>query len=225
VAAGGLIQRWCDLFDRWGAPPGAVRAQGQSLLARYREPHRRYHTTTHLAEVLSALDRRGMVTARPAGVAPAAVEVEAAAWLHDAVYDPRAAAGTNEADSGRYAEEVLGGLGAEASTCREVFRLIGLTATHTADPGDAAGAALVDADLWILGAPASRYRRYATEVRQEYGWLDAVTWRVGRSAVLDRFLARPRLFVDADFHAELDDRARDNMAWELATLRAGEPEA
>jgi predicted metal-dependent HD superfamily phosphohydrolase len=193
-----------------------VKAEGERLLARYRERHRRYHTVTHLAEVLAALDR---------GAAAMVVEVELAAWWHDAVYDPRAAAGANEAASARLADDVLSRLGATAAMRREVDRLIGLTVTHAVAAGDPAGAALVDADLWILAAPTGRYRRYAAQVRSEYGWLDDETWSVGRSVVLDRFLARPRLFVNDDVQAELGERARHNLAWELATLRAGKPQA
>ena len=38
------------------ADPTAVSEVGRDLLARWREPHRRYHGPTHLAEVLNAVD-------------------------------------------------------------------------------------------------------------------------------------------------------------------------
>ena len=59
-----------------------VVAAGRALLARYDEPHRRYHDRRHLAEVLAAL--RVLTGGRPVPV-----EVVCAAWLHDAVHDGR----------------------------------------------------------------------------------------------------------------------------------------
>ncbi|MGH3379956.1 MAG: HD domain-containing protein, partial [Actinoallomurus sp.] len=72
-----------DLLASWPGPE----AIGADLLRRYAEPHRRYHTTTHLAEVL---DHVGEL----AGEAADADAVRLAAWFHDAVYDP--ARGDNE---------------------------------------------------------------------------------------------------------------------------------
>jgi len=48
---------------------------------------------------------------------------------------------------------------------------------------------LVDADLWILAAPADRYDRYVEDVRAEYAHVTDNAWVIGRSAVLDLFLA------------------------------------
>lgn len=63
-----------------------------ALVARYREPHRRYHGVAHLAAVLRTLDE--LLAPEPASPA-----VRFAAWFHDAVYDPTAPAGANEAAS------------------------------------------------------------------------------------------------------------------------------
>jgi predicted metal-dependent HD superfamily phosphohydrolase len=60
------------------AIPDAVRGR---LVARYSEPHRHYHTWSH---VLSCLDARERI----APLAP--LEVDVALWFHDAIYDPRA---------------------------------------------------------------------------------------------------------------------------------------
>jgi predicted metal-dependent HD superfamily phosphohydrolase len=139
-----------------------------------------------------------------------------AALFHDAVYDPRAAPGENERASAELARSVYGD--------EEVVRLVLLTAGHEAEPGDRNGAVLIDADLWILGAPPARYERYAADVRAEYAHVDDDAWREGRSALLRRFLDRPRLYVTDRFHQRLDATARRNLTGELAALGGGQPQ-
>ncbi|GGL07074.1 hypothetical protein Sme01_12060 [Sphaerisporangium melleum] len=74
-----------DLVAQWAAVAGesaAARAIGAELIARWSEPHRRYHTLGHLRAVLAAIEPL-------AGHAADPVAVRLAAWFHDAVYDGR----------------------------------------------------------------------------------------------------------------------------------------
>jgi predicted metal-dependent HD superfamily phosphohydrolase len=199
-------------LTRWGASPDEAAAVADELVARYREPHRRYHTLEHIGEVLDVVARLG------AGEA-----VALAAWFHDAVYDPRAGAGVSERASAELARARLAALGAPNALIDEVARLVELTAGHEAVATDRAGCALADADLAILGAPVDRYERYRRDVRAEYAHVPDDAWRTGRADVLQRFLARTRLFHDDTLHAELDAQARANLRDELASLRAGAP--
>jgi predicted metal-dependent HD superfamily phosphohydrolase len=117
---------------------------------------------------------------------------------------------------------VLERLGVPPVVVDEAARLVRTTATHAVEVSDEAGAVLADADLWILGSPPERYRRYAAAVRREYGFLSDHDWRTGRSAVLDGFARRPRLYVSDRAHRALDAGARRNLAWELAALGGGQ---
>lgn len=153
------------------------------LRARYDEPHRRYHTGEHVAEVLAEVAR--LLPTEPAADAGA---VELAAWYHDAIYDVRAGGGASEDASARLAASEVRAAGGTDALVAEVVRLIRLTAGHTVDPGDRSGAVLVDADLWILSAPPERYDRYVADVRAEYAHVPEATWRTGRGEVLRRFL-------------------------------------
>jgi predicted metal-dependent HD superfamily phosphohydrolase len=176
--------------SQWGAPADVVEAAYADVVARHREPHRRYHTFEHIDEALERVE---------------GTEVELAVWFHDVVYDPRAA--DNEARSAAYAREVLTKLGAPENVIGEVQRLIELTAGHVVDDADLNGKALIAADLAILSAERARYERYARDVRAEYAHLDDETWRRGRADVLRSLL-----------RIVSDERARSNLAWELATL-------
>ena len=192
----GLTARWQRVAAMWGAPPEVVDAVYRDVVTRYGEPHRHYHTLEHIAEVLGVVDELD-----------GGVEVEWAAWLHDVIYDVRAA--DSEARSAGYAGEVLAQLRAPDDVIREVQRLIELSATHAFAGGDKHGAVFVEADLAVLSAVPERYDRYVRDVRREYAHVDDNAWRTGRRAVLESLLPRVT-----------DDRARSNLARELATLTA-----
>ncbi|WP_231931047.1 HD domain-containing protein [Micromonospora coriariae] len=208
-----------DLLDRWraaargaGAKPGAGSTRaGERLLARWREPHRRYHTVAHLTAVLDVVDRH-------AGLAERADLVRLAAWCHDAVYDPRAAGDANERDSAALAGNVLTGLGVPAPAVAQVRRLVLLTAGHAVPPGDRDGALLCDADLGVLAAPPTVYDSYAAAVRQEYAHVPEPAFRAGRAAVLGGLLALPALFRLPPLASRWEQPARANLRRELATL-------
>jgi predicted metal-dependent HD superfamily phosphohydrolase len=202
-----------ELRDRWAADSGRDRAANEaldSLLSRYREAQRRYHGTAHVLRVLRAVDEIMAVTAV---VDPAAIRL--AAWYHDAIYDPRADAGANEAASAALAERDLPPLGIPSERVEAVARLVLVTATH--QPAATDEAVLCDADLAVLAADPATYTAYVNGVRAEYAHIDDAGWRAGRAAVLRAFLDRPVLFHTATM-AGRDAAARANLTAELATL-------
>ena len=198
-----LLASWTDVL---GARPDVV-AAGQDLLARWDEPHRRYHDRRHLAEVLAALRELSP------GAPP--VEVVCAAWLHDAVHDGR---DDDEERSAVLAEQVLRGLGVAPPVVDEVARLVRLTTTHDPRPGDTAGALLSDADLAVLAAGPERYARYAADVRAEYAHVDDDAFRSGRTAVLRSLLDLPRLYATDEGLRRWEDAARRNLEDEISRL-------
>jgi len=203
-----LAERWAALVRPWATGPEAE-AVGRSVIARYAEPHRRYHTVAHLDAVVRALFL-------DLALDPASVEL--AAFFHDAVYDPRAPAGQNERGSAALAASALGGLGLPSPTVAAVQRLVLTTAAH--DAGDDEDAAVLnDADLSVLGGPPDDYRAYVAAVRAEYGWLADENWRAGRGAVVANLLARPRLYATARGRDLWEAAARANLREELAWWR------
>ena len=187
-----------------------------SLLIRYAEPHRRYHTATHI--MLTIRHLHDMCRAEGSEASP---EVLAAALYHDAIYD--AAADDNEARSADIATEQLTDVGWPAVRCDSVAAMILATAGHvspgTANYDDVDTTLLLDADLAILGAEPAAYQSYVNGVRAEYSHVDDGAWLTGRSVVLHRFLERPRLFATQYMHDTYEHRARANIQAELASLR------
>jgi predicted metal-dependent HD superfamily phosphohydrolase len=192
----------------------AVQAIGADLCSRWTEPHRRYHTTRHLVEVfwaLEDLEEAGVVTAREGTVG------RLVGWFHDAVYDPAAGGGENELASADLAARDLHALGLADDDVEVVRDLVLATQTH--DLGrDGLAAAFHDADLWILSAPPERYRDYTTQVREEYAAVPDDAFRAGRAAVLRPFLERESVYATSFAREAWEERARANLAEELATL-------
>ncbi|WP_084958138.1 metal-dependent phosphohydrolase [Thermoactinospora rubra] len=201
------MRAWTGLAGR---SPAAA-AVGAELVARWAEPHRRYHTLDHLLAVLHALDALEAED-------PQAVRL--AAWFHDAVYEGRP--GWDEERSAQLAQARLPRLGVPPGRVREVARLVRLTAAHDrVRPGDRNGEALCDADLAVLAG--DDYDAYARAIREEYRHVPDEAFRRGRRAVLTRLLAAPRLYRTDAAHRRWEERARRNMAAELADLAAAQP--
>lgn len=207
-----------ELRGVWHRSFGATRTDLlDGLLARLREPHRRYHTAVHVVWVLRHLQRLVDAERGRDGGADAAIDDDAlrlAALYHDAVYDPTRA--DNEAVSAKLAVTVAAELGWDAARCHEVHQLVMATATH--QPASTPQALLVDADLAVLGASPADYTAYMTGVRAEYAHVNADEWRLGRVAVLDSFLDSPTVFHTTLMQHEREARARANMSAERAAL-------
>jgi predicted metal-dependent HD superfamily phosphohydrolase len=182
------------------------------MLARHREPHRRYHTATHVMWVVRHV--RALL-----GVdSPPVVDGEAvllAALFHDVVYDPTRS--DNEAHSAVIAAAAARTLGWPTQRILAVERLVLATAGH--EPAHVDEAVLVDADLAILGAEPKDYSAYVQGVRSEYRHVPDALWRAGRTAVLQRFLHADPLFHTVTMHRDREMRAKANLTAELAALR------
>ena len=202
-----LTVAWMQWVDRDDSLLGG-------LLARHREPHRHYHTAKHVRWVLRHIDE--LAAAEP--IAHRA-DVVAAAFYHDAIYDPTRS--DNERQSAQLARRDLTTLGWSGERVERVGTMIEATA-HGADadaPLDTDTAVLLDADLAVLGADPAAYSAYVAGVRQEYAHVADDAWRAGRGAVLEGFLARDTIFSTATAQQWWEAQARGNLTAELAALR------
>jgi len=206
-----LADDWLRTVIAAGAR-GDLAGAGSGLLARWAEPHRRYHDLAHLSTVLDRVEQLESEGVRTSD----AVAVRLAAWLHDAVYDPTA--GDNEERSADLAAETLRQLRVPPALVDEVVRLVLLTRNHDPVPDDVSGAVLSDADLAVLAGPREAYDNYAEAIRAEYGHLDDATFAAGRAAVLRTLLGRDWVFATGYARATWEQPARQLMRAELARL-------
>jgi predicted metal-dependent HD superfamily phosphohydrolase len=204
---GVLRNRWCGEIGRGGGDTVTAVEVFADLTGRYDEPTRHYHNFHHVGQVLTM--GCSLVSAAPPAL-PLAI------FLHDVIYDTHA--GDNEERSAEYAHRVLKGLGVSREICLETARLILLTKTHETTADDPFGQALLDADLSILSETEAVYDAYAAAIRREYAWVSDDDYRAGRCRVLERFLARPRLYFTEWMFEHGEQRARANLAREIARL-------
>jgi predicted metal-dependent HD superfamily phosphohydrolase len=209
VRTDALTARWDGLLGRL-MPSGDPTATGRDLIARWAEPHRRYHDLAHLTAVLDAVHDL-------AGHAHDLDAVRLAVWYHDAVY---AGAPDDEENSARLAEADLTALALPPALVAETARLVRLTATHDPAPGDSNGETLCDADLAILAANPTAYRRYVEAVRAEYAHVPDEAFRVGRATILANLLELPTLFRTPYGRERWEAAARANLSAELSELTA-----
>ena len=196
---------------RLGADEDAAAAVQGDLLTRWSEPHRTYHDTRHLGEVLARVDLLAHHAEHPDLVC-------CAAWWHDAVHDGRA--GEDERASAALATDQLRGLGLTRHDVGHVVGLVLVTTRHDpGDPADPDAAVLCDADLGILAAGRDRYDAYAADVRREYGHVPDELFAAGRAAVLRRLVSSARLYRTPTATA-WEPTARANVSRELAALSA-----
>ncbi len=204
-------------FESWRRAWHGMAAAGDgaqvhaSLLVRYAEPHRAYHTLQHLAECLDAFDPVRALAPHPA-------EVEMALWFHDAIYDVHRH--DNEAQSARWASEALSAGGAPPDAVERVVQLV-LATRHAAPPEGDDACLLVDIDLGILGAAEARFAEYERQIRTEYAFVPEPQFGERRRAILQSFLDRPAIYGTAHFRARLEERARRNLARSIATSPGG----
>jgi predicted metal-dependent HD superfamily phosphohydrolase len=204
--------RWRTFWSLSGAV-GDTRQHFRELDARYREPHRFYHTWQHILTCLQELDRTRRLCAD-------AVAVELSLWYHDAVYDPRAK--DNEQRSASLARKAALGMGLGKEVASKAQSLV-LATAHTgeaafAESADGDTRIVMDIDLAILGAAPRRFAAYEAAIRREYRSLAEAEYQEGRTLLLRSFLARPRIYLTEPFRERLESRARDNIASSISRL-------
>ena len=211
--------------------PAELRAQltaqvaelGESLLQAWEQPHRTYHHSGHLSQMLTDLDRLYAHRAQ-AGSTPLALIL--AAWFHDAVYE--GAPGEDERRSEQLASASLAPLVTAGLLTRHELQMVSLlvraTATHELpepaelpagyNPADIEF--FLDADMAILAAEPARYRRYLRGVRSEYSHFDDEAFRTGRTTFLRLILGRKRIFLSEEGLQLWEEPARANLQAELS---------
>lgn len=196
---------------------------GESLLQAWEQPHRAYHHSGHLSQMLTDLDHLYAHRAQ-AGSTPLALIL--AAWFHDAVYE--GAPGKDERRSEQLASASLAPLVTAGLLTGHELQMVSLlvraTATHEPpestdlpagyEPADIQF--FLDADMSILAADSARYRRYLRGVRSEYSHFDDEAFRTGRTNFLRSILGRKRIFLSEEALQLWEEPAQANLHAELS---------
>lgn len=204
------LQQWDRLCQALGiAMP--VSDYFNELVQRYSESHRAYHTLLHIDECLAHFSAIRHLTDQPH-------IVEVAIWFHDVIYDPKRS--DNEAASAVVATTFCQEYGMALATITQIGQLI-LFTKHDRSPPAGDGALLVDIDLAVFGATATRFDEYEQQIRDEYAWVPWSTFCQKRVELLQQFLARPSIYQTAYFQERFESTARRNLEHSVQQLRLG----
>jgi predicted metal-dependent HD superfamily phosphohydrolase len=204
-----LKDAWLALWTRIGAEGGSE-PPFDSLIARYSEEPRAYHSLAHIEHCLMELAQT-----RESDVDRDALEF--AIWFHDAVYDTHAK--DSEERSAALAREVARAAALPASFIDVVVRLI-LATRHTCSPTGLDEQLMVDIDLAILGQESARFDEYEQQIRVEYSWVPPAVYAEARVEILESFLARPSIYSTGSFQLKYEAIARENLARSIRQLKS-----
>lgn len=199
--------RWKQLMTSFGVSQSDdVYAD---LFTAYSEPHRHYHTTTHIDDCLAQLDQAQEIAEAPH-------EVELALWFHDAIYKPLSS--KNEAESAEWAKQFLRLVGASEDRQARISNYI-MATKHDAEPDSGDATVVVDIDLSILGREAEEYDLFEQNIRKEYKWVPRPLYRLKRIEVLESFLKRRSIYGSEYFRGRYEKQARRNLERAILGLR------
>lgn len=206
---GELESRWLQLCNRIAPDQGdRPLALFRCLDSLYHYPPRAYHNLDHVAALLHVLDDHRSAAASPDGV-------EFAIWLHDCVY--LAGHDDNESLSAEVARAFLAAMGCTGPVADRVHDMI--LATRHNGPATHPDARLVaDIDLSVLAVPIEQFRENGRRIREEYESVDDAMFSAGRREFLAGMLARSAIYQTAEFQAEFEARARENLKREIDAL-------
>ena len=199
-----LVRDLFELGQRSGIPSDTMAGLWESLVRRYGEGHRYYHTLAHVEGMLTAAAECPEVTD----------SLSWAIWFHDVIYDPRSS--SNEIDSVAYFRDLIGDA-LSAATCEEVERFILATDPRRPRSDDFLAALMVDLDLQILGAEPEVYHAYAVAIRKEYAFVSDEAFARGRREIMRRFLDQ-RCLYQTGYFQYLEAQARENIQSEIDAL-------
>ena len=203
-----LNERWLELFA--GVDPAIVESAWDTIIKKYGEAGRYYHTLRHLEQLFLYFDFHKHNLVSPLTIA-------LAIFYHDIYYI--AGNPDNEARSAEMAADALKKLRTDVATIKRVKELILATKDHLAVKSpDQDLAFFLDIDLSILGAPTEVYKLYASSIRKEFALVPEGSYQQGRYRFLQKMLAAEHIFFTPVFQ-KMEAQAKANIGEELRQLR------
>lgn len=176
---------------------------------RYNEPARKYHRFSHILKMYGYIDRYSSKIENHK-------ELLLACLYHDIVYESKER--DNEEKSALVFQNDHGIYNLSQSSVELVNQLILSTKKHFYYQNTFECKLFLDADLSILGTDRTQYTHYMEAIREEYNWVDDVTYKRERSRILTDFLKRDSIFFTDEMKEEFEEKARENLAYELQIL-------
>ena len=209
MATARVRRRWALACESLDVTKPKEREWWRRVETSYNEPGRHYHTLVHIDAMLTLATDHELQDR---------VAVDLATIFHDIVYDAiNGGQGRNEHESARVFVEFAHSTTMTSERINKVVQWIERTWSHDGAGLDSDGRLFMDFDMSILGAESEAYALYASQVRLEYGHVNWLYWRIGRSQFLSSSTSK-RVFCTSEF-AGLEGKALDNARAECSKLR------
>jgi predicted metal-dependent HD superfamily phosphohydrolase len=204
-----LQVRWNRFCERLHVEGRFAQTTFQELVDRYGEPHRAYHTLTHIHDCLKQFD-----VLRDHSSNPTAVEL--AIWFHDIVYSVRRKRNEEESAIKMVSFATLANIDPKTI---EIATNCVLASKHDHSPQTHSEQVMIDVDLAILGQPWSLYEVYTQQIRKEYAHVPHLMYVLNRRQIMKRFVdERPYIYFTPFMREHHEAQARVNIARELHLL-------
>ncbi len=174
----------------------------------YNQPHRRYHSPSHIEHCLQNFDISSFLMIDPASV-------EMALWFHDAIYNIPPT--NNEQQSADFFLTKAKDRGS-AEHRSKVYRLINIT-THQQEPSNSDEELMMDIDLSSLGSSWDEFIHNSHNIRIEHADVPDSEFYRQQKVLLDRLLARTQLYYTDFFRKRYEDKAVRNITRYLDTMK------
>lgn len=180
------------------------------IQSKYDEPIRKYHTLEHIEDLLSELQLcQSKITDLDA--------VILAIFFHDIIYDPTAH--DNEEKSAELFSDLMSDSLSDIIVQKVLLFIIATKDHGPADSKDGDLLYFLDLDMSILGRDRLAYSQYSKKIRMEYCHIQEDAFNSGRSAFLRKILlAEKPIFLTGEFRSKMEQKARENIAWEIEQL-------
>lgn len=203
-----LLFYWRYLTTSYSSDAVLIDGLFSKIKKAYTEPHRRYHTLSHIENLLALFEMYKTELSDKEMVL-------FAIFYHDVIYQPGTA--DNEEQSARKAEKDLLKLKVPEEKREAVKTFILATKEHTLQKVKYEDDLkfFLDFDRSILGADEATYAVYVQAIRHEFSFLSDAAFVLGRSSFLKNTLSKGNLFYTVPFQQQYEAQAKRNMEQEL----------
>ena len=201
-----LQQRFSTLLSNYTEDKNLIASLWNDVYTNYTEKHRAYHNLQHLTEIFSYFDLYKHELNQPNIVA-------ISIFYHDVIY--KVWNKENEEKSADFAFRKLNTV-LNNTQLNEIQQQILATKNHSTQNNDTKW--LVDFDLAILGQPPETYKKYTTQIRNEYKTVPNFIYKKGRKKVLLHFKKKSYIFATDKFRNLYEKIAKENLNNELKLL-------
>ena len=201
-----LKEIYTNLLLEIGFTPNEINSLWLDLEKAYSKKSRYYHNLTHLEEMVFWFYKYKEQLQQPK-------EVLFSIFYHDYVY--KVTRKDNELKSAEHAIALL--KPNQQLNKQLVFDLILATQLHHHNQNKDINW-LIDFDLKILSKDWEDYKTYCQQIRNEYNIYPDFLYNPGRKKALEHFLANKNIYQTQEFRTLFEDKARENIQKEIATL-------